>query len=212
MTRKRKLGMGLIALLVVLATLPIMAAGADGGLVRTTWPSGEDPGAPLYARVGEPTGPVFYNDGEWAAIVFYRDPGCILPGFNLLEFFAFDSFGCDMTVSGFSLWEVEPGSAPPNILKSTGDAVPVWFVPLDVALAAATDGVLTIGELAGLEGLRKGVADRFNEVFRPIPLPSELGGGGHPSPGLIMNARGELEDGGRFAFHVTRVEPDNKSV
>lgn len=53
-----------------------------------------------------------------------------------------------MTVSGFSLWEVEPGSGPPKILKTTGDHVPVWFVPLSTATQAAADGVLTIGELA----------------------------------------------------------------
>jgi hypothetical protein len=210
--KKQKLGAGFIALLMALATLPVTAASAGEGLVRTTWPSAEDPGAPIYARVGEPTGPVFYNDGVWAAIVFYRDPGCIPPDFNLLEFFAFDSFGCDLTVSGFTLWEVEPGSAPPKIHNSTGSVVPVWFVPLDVALAAAADGILTIGELAGLEGLRKGVADRFNETLRPIPFPPELGGGGHHSPGLIMDAKGDLEDGGRFAFHLTRVEPDVKAV
>jgi len=210
--KKQKLGAGFIALLMALATLPATAASAGEGLVRTTWPSAEDPGAPIYARVGEPTGPVFYNDGEWAAVVFYRDPGCIPPDFNLLGFFAFDSFGCDLTVSGFTLWEVEPGSAPPKIHNSTGSAVPVWFVPLDVALAAAADGILTIGELAGLEGLRKGVADHFNETLRPIPFPPELGGGGHHSPGLIMDAKGDLEDGGRFAFHLTRVEPDVKAV
>ena len=212
MPYKRKLGAGFIALLVAFATLPIATASADEGPVRTTWPSAEDPGAPLYARVGEPTGPVFYNDGVWAAIVFYRDPGCIPADFNLLAFFAFDSFGCDLTVSGFDIWEVEPFSAPPKIHKSKGNAVPVWFVPLDVAFAAAADGVLTIGELAGLEGLRKGMADRFNETLRPIPLPPELGGGGHPSPGLILKAKGDLEDGGTFAFHLTRVEPDVKAI
>jgi hypothetical protein len=27
-----------------------------------------------------------------------------------------------------------------------------------------------------------------------------------------MDAKGDLEDGGRFAFHLTRVEPDVKAV
>lgn len=61
MRRKQKLGAGFIALLVALATLLATAASAGEGLVRTTWPSAEDPGAPIYARVGEPTGPLFYN-------------------------------------------------------------------------------------------------------------------------------------------------------
>lgn len=190
----------------VFALLPGSPALAGQGLIRTNFPSAEDPGPPLYARVGDPAGPTFYNDGEWAAIVFYRDPECIPADFNLLDFFAFDSFGCEMTVSGFSLWKVEPGSAPPKILKSTGDHVPIWFVPVSTATQAAADGVLTIGELAGLDGLLVGEASIFNEVLQPIPLPPELGGGGHENPKLIQSAKGQLDDGHQFTLHVSHLQ------
>jgi hypothetical protein len=206
MRKRSNIGAALGALLVVFAILPASMALAEGGVVRTTWPSAEDPGPPLYARVGDPAGPTFYNDGEWAAIVFYRDPECIPADFNLLDFFAFDSFGCEMTVSGFSLWKVEPGSAPPKILKSTGDHVPIWFVPVSTATQAAADGVLTIGELAGLDGLLVGEASIFNEVLQPIPLPPELGGGGHENPKLIQSAKGQLDDGHQFTLHVSHLQ------
>jgi len=210
MRKRSNIGAALGALLVVFAILPASMALADNGPVRTTWPSAEDPGPPLYARVGDPAGPTFYNDGEWAAIVFYRDPGCVPPDFNLLEFFAFDSFGCEMTVSGFSLWEVEPGSAPPKIHKTTGDHVPVWFVPLSTATQAAADGVLTIGELEGLDGLLVGEARIFNEVLQPIPLPPELGVGGHENPKLIQNAKGQLDDGRQFTLHISHLQSNLK--
>jgi hypothetical protein len=206
MRKRRSLGAALGALLVVFALLPGSPALAGQGLIRTNFPSAEDPGPPLYARVGDPAGPTFYNDGEWAAIVFYRDPECIPADFNLLDFFAFDSFGCEMTVSGFSLWKVEPGSAPPKILKSTGDHVPIWFVPVSTATQAAADGVLTIGELAGLDGLLVGEASIFNEVLQPIPLPPELGGGGHENPKLIQSAKGQLDDGHQFTLHVSHLQ------
>jgi len=203
---------GVSAMLAILMAFPVTTARADGGLVRTAFPSSEDPGPPLYARVGEPTGPVIYNDGEWALVVFYREPDCVPASFNLLDFFAFDAFGCEMTVSGFSLWEVEVGTAPPKVLRTTGTDVPIWFLPLDVATQATADGVLTISELESLPGLLVGHADRFSEVLHPIPLPPQFGGGGHPSPKLIQNAKGWLEDGRRFTVHISRVEPDIKAI
>ena len=206
MRKRNTLGSALGALLVVFTILPGSLAMAGQGLIRTNFPSADDPGPPLYARVGDPAGPTFYNDGEWAAIVFYRDPGCIPADFNLLDFFAFGSFGCEMTLSGFALWEVEPGSAPPKILNAAGDQVPVWFVPLETATQASADGVLTIGELSGLDGLLMGEASIFNEVFQPIPLPPELGGGGHENPKLIQNADGQLEDGRQFTLHVSQLQ------
>ena len=178
-------------------------AAADDGLVRTTFPSAEDPGPPFYARIGDIL-PHAFDDGEWAAIYFYRDPNCVPEDFNLLTFFDFGAFGCPLEVEGFDLWEVEPLSAPPKIIISRGTgAVPVWFVPLVVFNQAIADGELTIGELAGLQGLLVGTADQFNETHHPEPFPPELGGGGHPNPKIITNAHGQLEDGRRFNLHIT---------
>jgi len=204
---------------VLLAAVPIVAlalvippALADDGLVRTTWPSAEDPGVPFYARI---EGTDVVNDGEWAAIVFYRDPGCQqLQGFNLLDFFdAPAAFGCPLTVEGFSLWLGEAFVGAPKIatLKGTG-AVPMWFVPLSSFQAATQDGVLTIGELADLEGLIVGTASRFNETLHPHPLPPELGGGGHEIPKLIVRSHGQLEDGRSFSVLFTEVNDETRAV
>jgi hypothetical protein len=205
------IGVALVLTLAVTIAWSQVSA-ADNGLVRTTWPSAEDPGPPFYARI-ESSPPHFLSDGDWAAIVFYRDPGCVPAEFNLLRFFdAPVAFGCPLTVHGFSLWD-EPFVGAPKIATSSGDgAVPVWFVPMDTADQAAQDGFLSIGELAGLEGLLIGHAEEFNEVLHPSPLPPELGGGGHPNPKLTLNANGQLEDGRRFNLHVSEVRGEVMSI
>lgn len=193
------IGVALALSLVVTIASP-QGAAAGGGLVRTEFPSAEDPGFPFYARINN-FSPHVLDNGEWAAIYFYRDPNCVPADFNLLTFFDFAAFGCPLQVEGFDLWEVEPLSGPPKIAISSGTgAVPVWFVPVGVLNRAIQDGVLTIGELAGLEGLLVGTADHFNEMHHPTP---ELGIGGHPNPKIIMNAHGQLEDGRRFDLHIT---------
>jgi len=205
-------------LLLAFALISVMAlfispALAQGGLVRTTWPSAEDPGPPFYARI-EPAPPHVYSDGEWAAIVFYRDPGCVPGGFNLLSFFdAPAAFGCPLTVHGASLWQGAALSGAPKIVTSSGDGeVPVWFAPVGAIQQALQDNVLTIGELAGLAGLLVGHADHLNETLHPAPLPPELGGGGHPNPKLILNAHGTLEDGRRFKLHITTVNDEVRAI
>jgi hypothetical protein len=175
------------------------------GLVRTTWPSGDDPGVPAYARI-EPVPPHVYSDGELAAIVFYRDPACIPADFNLLTFFgAPAAFGCTPLVTGASLWQGEPFSAPPMSTTARGTAVPVWFVPAEIVNAAVADGLLTIGELSGLAGLVMGTADRFHETLHPVEGP-------HPQPLLVLGAHGRLEDGRRFSLQITSVSGALKSI
>lgn len=193
-----------LAITLVVAIAWSQTAVADGALTRTTFPSAEDPGPPFYARINQDLPHFVFDDGEWVAIYFYRDPGCVPANFNLLTFFDFEAFGCDLEVEGFDLWEVEPLSAPPKVIISRGTgAVPVWFVPVGVFSQAIQDGDLTIGELAGLEGLLVGTAKQFNETHHPVPFPPELGGGGHQNPKIITNAHGKLEDGRRFNLHVT---------
>lgn len=178
---------------------------ADSGLVRTTFPSAEDPGLPFYTRI-EPFPPHVFGDGEWSAIVFYRDPGCVPADFNLLLFFdAPAAFACPLTVEGAHFWPGEPFAAALKMARLSGaGAVPVWFVPVDAVQQAIQDGVLTIGELAGLEGLLVGHATRYNETLHPI--------GGHQSPMLTLNAQGSLEDGRRFDFHLTEVKGEVKAI
>lgn len=172
---------------------------SNSALVRTTWPSPQDPGPPAYARI-EPAPPHVYNDGVTAAVVFYRNPACIPADFNLLGFFgAPAAFGCTLFVEGQTLWENAPFSGPPAMTRSRGDAVPVWFAPMDAVEAAIADDVLTIGELAGLDGLLMGTADRFHEMLQPI-------GGPNPVPKLVIGAQGELDDGRDFALQLTSVD------
>nr|NIR44451.1 hypothetical protein [Gemmatimonadota bacterium]NIR73651.1 hypothetical protein [Candidatus Kutchimonas denitrificans]NIR99610.1 hypothetical protein [Gemmatimonadota bacterium]NIT65230.1 hypothetical protein [Gemmatimonadota bacterium]NIV23763.1 hypothetical protein [Gemmatimonadota bacterium] len=160
---------------------PVQGANSTA-LVRTTWPSAEDPGPPYYARI-EPVPPhVFIVDG-WAVIQFYRDPDCIPEGFNLLAFFDPPAaFGCPLTVQGFNLWEGEVFAGAPRISQTQGTgAVPFWFIPADAVIDAMQDGELTIGELEGLTGRIVGHATHFHETLYPI-------GGGHPSSKLIQSA------------------------
>lgn len=173
--------------------------------VRSDWPSSEDPGNPYYVRI-EPVPPHIYEDGEWAVFVFYRDPGCIRPDFNLLDFFDPPAaFGCASMVSGQSTWADEIGvGAPKQVTMSGNGAVPVWLVPVAVARDAVADGTLTIGELEGLPGLVQGIATHLREVLMPHPLPRFLGGGGHANPKLTLVARGALEDGRSFHYQLNR--------
>lgn len=186
---------------------------ANNGLTRTEWPSAEDPGPPFYART-EHAPPFVFHDGEWAAIVFYRDPGCVPAGFNLVQFFDPPAaFGCQLTTQGVSHWEVEVLSGAPKITntKAAGE-VPVWFVPVQAITQATQDGVLTMGELEGLDGLLVGFADRYTETLQPHSLPPELGGGGHPNPKLVIDAQGSLEDGRQFNLHITQVQDELKAI
>lgn len=203
----------LVAVIVAVVAGPATVTAGEG-LVRTTFPSANDPGPPFYARI-EPSPPHFLNDGQWAAIVFYRDPGCDeIQAFNLLNFFDFGpAFNCALTVHGANFWEVEPLSGAPKMAHSLGNgAVPIWFVPLDAAQQAAQDGELEVGELASLEGLLAGYAEEFNEELHPTTLPPHLGGGGNRNPKLIINARGSLEDGRAFSLHITEVNEELESI
>lgn len=188
-------------------------AAAGPGLVRTEWPSAEDPGVPFYARV-EPLPPHAIDDGAWTAIVFYRDPDCVPADFNLLDQFdAPRAFGCQLTVEGASLWHGQPLVGAPKIATSSGTgAVPIWFVPADAFRDATQDGGLTIADLAGLEDLMVGHASQFNETLHPHPLPPELGGGGHSNPKLIISAHGQLEDGRRFELALSEVKDEVRAI
>jgi hypothetical protein len=191
----------------IAAAKTTMAAGS--GLVRTAFPSADDPGPPYYARIY--TDRVFIVDG-WAIVPFYRDPTCIRPDFNLLGFIDIPAaFGCAPTVEGFHLWHGAPFAAVPKITQTQGTgAVPYWFLPAEAVLEAMQDERLTIGELAAIPGRIVGHASQFTEMLHPVPDP-EIGGG-HPAQKLIQNARGTLEDGRRFQFDVVVVQGTIRTI
>lgn len=201
----------LLGLTLVAAVAWSQVSAANNGLVRTDWPSAEDPGPPFYARTDH-VPPFVFNDGEWAAIVFYREPSCVPVDFNLVQFFDPPAaFGCALTTQGYSLWQ-EALTGAPKIVKTSGGAVPVWFAPVDEVNQVTQDGDLLIGELEGLDGLLVGYADQFEETLQPHPLPPELGGGGHPNPKVIVEAKGQLEDGRQFNLHFTQVQDEVKAI
>jgi hypothetical protein len=188
------------------------ASAANNDLVRTDWPSAEDPGPPFYARTDHAP-PFVFNDGEWAAIVFYREPGCVPASFNLIQFFDPPAaFGCAPVTQGYSLWQESMTGAPKIAKTSGGGAVPVWFVPVEAVNQVMQDGDLTISELEELDGLLVGYADQFEETLQPHSLPPELGGGGHPNPKLVLDAKGQLEDGRQFNLHITQVRDEVKAI
>jgi len=193
------------------AASPKAQSADSNGLIRSTWPSTEDPGLPFYALV-EPGPPHVYSDDEWAFIPFYRDPDCVPEGFNLLNFFDPPAaFGCASMVSGHTLWHGAVGNGDPKhvVIHGMGN-VPVWFVPQAAMADALSDGILTIGEIEALPGLMKGSADTFKEVVHPHP--DMFGVGGHPVPKIMVNTRGALEDGRSFAVNLTRVNDGTPNV
>ena len=199
-----------------IGTGALAPAASSQGLVRTVFPSPEDPGGPFYARI-EDHPPFAFTDDGWAAVPFYRDPACLAanrPDFNLLLFFDVPAaWACPMTVHGFSLWHGEVGVGSPHTLITHGSgAVPVWFVPEEGFLGAVADGDLTIGELASLPGRVVGLASHFQEMLQPFPLPPELGGGGHPVVKGRLSALGTLEDGRTFEVHVSGVHDGPQNV
>lgn len=201
-----------LALGLVAAIAGTQVSAANNDLVRTDWPSAEDPGPPFYARTDH-VPPFVFNDGEWAAIVFYRDPACVPASFNLIQFFNPPAaFGCAPVTHGYSLWQ-EAMTGAPKIAKTSGNgAVPVWFVPMQAVNQVMQDGDLTIGELEGIDSLLVGYADQYEETLHPHTLPPELGGGGHPTPKLVLDAKGQLEDGRQFNLHITQVNDIVKAI
>lgn len=201
-----------LGLTLVAAVAWSQVSAANNGLVRTDWPSADDPGPPFYARTDH-LPPFVFNDGEWAVVVFYREPSCVPADFNLVQFFDPPAaFGCTPTTQGYSLWQ-EALTGAPKIAKTSGaGAVPVWFAPVEEVNQVIQDGDLLIDELEGLDGLLVGYADQYDETLQPHPLPPELGGGGHPTPKLIVDAKGQLEDGRQFNLHFTQVQDEVKAI
>lgn len=184
----------------------LVAAASAAGMVRVTFPD-PDPGIPLYARVGPPLNQ-FFHDGTWLAIPFYRDPARIPGSFNLLDYFDFPgpggpgAFAAPLTLSGFYMIENgAPLGTFPKVVVSSGSRVPIWFVRWSDWQAAAADGTVTMPELAALP-LRRGTATQFQETLRPR----------QDEHLVVINARGTLEDGRSFDFHVTHQLDQQRAI
>lgn len=183
-----------------------LAQAESEGLVRKDIPD-EDPGPPFYARVTTELNQFFHSDG-WLAIPFYRDPDCIPEDFNMLELFDFPgpagpgAFACPLLMEGFLLTEPDaPLGMFPRHVVLMSDASPFWFVRWSDFEAEAADGVVTIGDVEGLDPL-KGVASRYHETLRPRE-------GDHV---IAIQATGTLDDGRTFRFNVTHMEDTTRSI
>lgn len=127
----------------------------------------QDPGFPLYARVTPISNQFLVADGK-LIIPFFRNPDCIPPEFNLLDFFnPPEAFGCELTLSGrFVIENENPPDIFPFMAHSSGSAVPFWIVDWESFQTQIQDGSITIAELEALNPV-KATATQFDEYLWP---------------------------------------------
>ena len=189
--RPGKPGRLFVGLLSTMVSVVVLLVGPEtaGAAVRQLTPEGP----PFYARIVTDVA----GTEDVSAVVFYRSPTCIPPDFNLLQFFDVPgAFGCSVNVDGFVIWKNGPppiDQAPIQQELFEVGAVPVWFVATSELQDAIADGVLTIGELAGLPSLVTGSATSFHETLHPSEAAVR--------PMIQINARGTLSDGRTFQLH-----------
>jgi hypothetical protein len=184
----------------------LLAAAQSAGLQSLSIPD-EDPGPPFYARVTTLLNQMFHQDGL-LAIPFYRPPSCVPADFNMLELFdppgpqGPGAFACPLLMTGFLLTEPDAplGTFPRHVVLG-GSEVPFWFVDQEQFQAQAADGVVTFAELQAMDRLTA-TAHAYHETLKPRE-------GDHL---IVINARGTLEDGRSFRFHVTHQEDRSRSL
>jgi hypothetical protein len=185
---------------------------AQGAPVIQTIPSPGVPGPPFYANFNADFMP---SDDGTVAIAFYRAPSCIPSGFNLLVWFDLPAaFGCELTIEG-KRWLHDPAIDPfPVQIRYSGlGAVPIYFVDETELVAAAQDGVLTIGELQALPSLVIGIAESFEQVIHNSNLAWGAQEQQRSTGREVLNARGTIiESGLPFFFHYTEQFDPNTGV
>jgi hypothetical protein len=138
----------------------------DPGNVTILFPD-EDPGIPIYARVGPILNQFFVTDGQ-LVIPFYRDPECIRGDFNFFAYYDPPvAFGCDLTVKGKFVIEAnaEQGTFP--IMAHTGGTqVPVWVVDWAEFQALMENESVTLPEIETLNPIMA-MAHHYEEYLSP---------------------------------------------
>jgi len=156
----------------------------------------QDPGIPIYARVGRQ----YLHDGKRVAIPFYRDPGCIAADFDLLKFFDFPgpkgpgAFRCPLTVQGSLVIQKDAplGTFPKRVEFVAGSAgVPIWFVDFAALKQATQKGPLTMAALRALKPLI-GIATTYKEHLQPREADHLV----------VIEASGTLENGRSFEVKI----------
>lgn len=185
-----------------LFTLTAMTPTADAQ-VRLLVPE-QSPSGPFYARIQRG---IVLQTSDWVAIAFYRDPVCVPPTFNLLNFFDFAHipaiFSCPLTVNGFEIWDNPASDPAPRQSKLQGNgAVPVWFVSVS-DFQAALPG-LTMTELLAMPSLMPGIATSFEETLHPTE--------GAQKSMLQIVSSGYLPDGRTFQFEAVEAADELRQV
>jgi hypothetical protein len=153
----------------------------------------EDPGIPIYARVG-PILNQFFVAGDQLVIPFYRNPLCIPDSFNLLNYYdPPTAFGCELMVQGRFVIEkdAEEGQFP-IMAHTTGSEVPVWIVDWTDFQSLRANGAVTIVDLEALEPI-KAITFQFEEYLLPRINEHQV----------IIEAEGTVPDTDqKFLFHL----------
>ncbi len=148
-------------------------------------------------------------DGYGVIYFYTADPANIPDDFNLLWFFDPRALDYPPAVSGFEIYSDEQDLVPRKSHMTGNGAVHFWFFPEEAINAALADFELTMPELEDLDPLR-GYATHFVEELHPVGEPDFGLPGGHPHPGLKMEASGVLTGGGSFHFTLTTGENQNQ--
>lgn len=127
----------------------------------------EDPGIPIYARVGPILNQFFVTDDQ-LVIPFYRDPQCVSDNFNLLNYYDPPAaFGCELTVEGRFVIEKEAEAGDfPIMVHTVGNQVPIWVVNWPDFQMQMESGSVTMADLKAMNPTI-GMADSFDEFLSP---------------------------------------------
>ena len=154
----------------------------------------EDPGIPIYARVGPILNQFFVSDGR-LVIPFYRDPDCIRDDFNFLTYYDPPmAFGCELTVEGKFVIEKNADEGTFPIMAYTkGSKVPVWIVDWAEFQGLMEHESVTLSDIETLHPI-KGVAQQYGEYLSPRMHDHEV----------IIEANGTIPDTNQqFTFVLT---------
>lgn len=138
----------------------------EPGNMIVAFPS-EDPGIPIYARVGPILNQYFISDDQ-LIIPFYRMPACIPDTFNLLNYYdPPTAFQCDLSVSGrFVIEEDAEAGQFPIMAHTTGTNVPLWIVSWSSFQSAMNEGAVTIRDVENMNPIIANAIE-FEEYLSP---------------------------------------------
>jgi hypothetical protein len=154
----------------------------------------DDPGIPIYARVGPILNQFFVTNG-YLVIPFYRDPECIRDNFNLLNYYDPPAaFGCELIVKGKFVIETDAKEgAFPIMAHIEGIQMAVWIVGWPDFQGLMESGPVTIADLEALNPM-KGLSLQYEEYLSPRLQEHEV----------IIEAGGIIEaTGEEFTFSLT---------